>query len=92
MNIPHWVDALGLAAAAVMPFWNIPLILRIWKRKSSNDISLPWVIGVWVCAIAMLPSSISSADAVLKIFGTVNAALFSGVFAVVLKFHGKNQN
>lgn len=80
------IQNIGLVAAAAMPFWNIPLIVRIWKRKSSEDISLFWVCGVWICVIGMLPSAIVSEDQVLKIFGIVNAILFSGVFAVVLKF------
>jgi hypothetical protein len=70
-----------------MPFFNIPLILRILRRKSSEDISLIWAIGVWVCVIGMLPSSLQSTDLVLKAFSIVNAVFFTGVFVAVLAFH-----
>jgi uncharacterized protein with PQ loop repeat len=84
-----WAEMLGLAAAVAMPFFNIPFILRIVKRKSADDVSLPWVVGVWICIIAMLPSAIVSKDLVLKSFGLVNSVLFTGVFLVVLKYHKK---
>ncbi len=86
------METLGLVAATVMPFWNIPLIMRIWKRKSSDDISVPWVIGVWLSILALLPSSLVSPDLAMRIFGSVNAVLFSGVVIVTIKFHKKNQN
>ena len=71
----------------IMPLFNIPLILRIIRRRSSGDISLVWVIGVWSCVIAMLPSSLQSPDPVLLIFGIVNSLFFSAVFFTVLYFH-----
>jgi hypothetical protein len=83
MTLVQWLAMIG---AVSMPIFNIPLIVRIWTRKSSEDISLAWVIGVWVCVMAMLPSSTQSSDPVLKVFGIVNAVAFTCVFVVVLKF------
>lgn len=79
-------ETAGMIAAVAMPLCNIPLILKIVRRKSSRDLSLLWVTGVWVCVMGMLPSSLLSADRVLRAFGVVNAALFSAVFIVVLKY------
>ncbi|MBI1979811.1 MAG: hypothetical protein HYS58_03505 [Elusimicrobia bacterium] len=81
-----FVEIVGLIGAVAMPFWNIPLILRIWKRKSSEDISAVWVTGIWICVLLMLPSSIYSQDPVLKTFGIVNAISFTFVFFTVLKY------
>jgi uncharacterized protein with PQ loop repeat len=78
---------LGMLSGVLMPFFNIPLILRIIKRRSSEDISLAWVIGVWACVVGMVPASIVSSDVVLYIFGIVNVIFFSGVLFVVLYFH-----
>ena len=83
MSVTGLIGTLGLIGAAAMPFCNIPLILRILKRKSSQDISLGWVAGVEICVLAMLPSSLMSGDPVLKIFGVTNAVFFTCVFAVV---------
>lgn len=80
------MKTLGLVSAIVMPFFNIPLILRIIRRRSSDDISLTWVIGVWCCVIGLLPASWESPDVVLKVFGIVNTIFFSGVLAVVLGY------
>jgi hypothetical protein len=77
---------LGLVGAAVMPFFNIPLMLRIFQRKSSADISLLWLFGVWGCIVLMFPSSVRSADPVLRVFGIGNVLLFSAVVAVVVYF------
>lgn len=79
-------ETIGLIAAIVLPFWNIPLIIKIIKRKSSGDISLAWVIGVWVCIILMAPSGFRSSDVVWRTFNIVNLILFSAVFVTVLKY------
>ncbi|MCK4993477.1 MAG: hypothetical protein KAS13_00335 [Candidatus Omnitrophica bacterium] len=70
---------IALIAAVVLPLWNIPLIIRIVKRKSSEDISLYWAFGVWSCLILMLPAGITSSDIVWKTFNIVNIVLFSAV-------------
>ncbi len=81
------IKILGLASGILMPFFNIPLIARILRRRSSADISIVWVVGCWVCVMGMLPSSLRSADMVLRFFGITNAIFFTGVFASVLYFH-----
>ena len=83
MEMMQW---LGTIAAVVMPLWNIPLILHIRKRRSSRDISLPWVLGVWSCVLLMLPAGLASSDVVLKAFAVVNAVLFSAVAVQVLRY------
>jgi hypothetical protein len=82
----EWI---GLFSAAAMPLWNIPLILRILKRKSSDDISLAWAAGVEICVIGMLPSALVSQDLVLKIFGISNAVFFTCVFIAVWACHSR---
>jgi hypothetical protein len=81
-----------MLSAVLMPFFNIPLILRIVKRRSSEDISLTWVVGVWACVVGMVPASIISSDVVLYTFGIVNVIFFSGVLFAVLYFHPAARN
>src|SRR5438309_970710 len=81
------IQTLGIISGILMPVFNIPLILRIVRRRSSEDISLVWVVGVWICVIGILPSSLQSPDPVLSAFGIVNGLLFTGVFITVLYFH-----
>ncbi|MBI2118438.1 MAG: hypothetical protein HYT97_02295 [Elusimicrobia bacterium] len=83
------VEMIGMIAAVAMPFWNIPLIIKIWKRKSSEDISLVWVMGVWVCILLMFPSALTSQDLVFKSFGIVNTLLFTCVVIAVFKFRNR---
>lgn len=76
---------IGLAAAVILPFWNIPLVVRIIKRKSSRDISLWWALGVWICVLCMAPAGFMSPDIVWRVFNIVNLFMFSFVvFFVVL--------
>ena len=81
-----FVEQMGLAASVSLPLWNIPLIIKIVKRRSSADISLSWVMGVWVCSLLMLPSGLLSKDIVLKTFSVVNILFFTGVMIVAVKY------
>jgi len=80
------VQKIALIAAIILPFWNIPLIVRIIKRKSSRDISIYWAVGVWVCLALMAPTSFVSVDIVWKVFSIINFVFFSGVLITVLAF------
>lgn len=84
------IETLGLIAAVVLPFWNIPLIVRMIKRKSSRDISLWWALGVWVCLLLMAPSGFTSPDIVWRTFNIVNIVLFSVVVVVTLMYREKS--
>jgi hypothetical protein len=81
------IETIGIVSGILMPLFNLPLMLRIIRRRSSEDISLVWVVGVWICVMGLLPSSLQSPDRILFAFGVVNALLFSGVFLSVLYFH-----
>ena len=80
------IETLGGIAAVVLPLWNIPLILRIGRRKSSSDLSIAWAVGVWVCLVAMLPAGLVSPDPVFKVFTIANLAIFSAVVVQVLRY------
>lgn len=84
------IQNVGLVAGVAMPFWNIPLIIRIVQRRSSADISISWVLGVWGCIVLMFPSTLLSQDIVLKSFGVSNILFFTAVVIVVLKYRKKN--
>lgn len=82
-------EKIALIAAIILPLWNIPLIARMVKRKSSADISLHWALGVWFCFILMAPDAFKSADLVWKTFNIVNLVLFSIVIVVVFYYRQK---
>ena len=78
------IQKVALIGAIVLPLWNIPLIARIVKRKSSRDISMYWAMGVWICFILMAPAGFTSKDLVWKVFNIVNFFLFTLVVIFVL--------
>lgn len=86
MTLPGLAQTVGMISAVALPFCNLPLILRIQQRRSADDISPVWAIGVWICLVGMLPSGLASQDPVFRIFTIVNLALFSGVVVQVLRF------
>ncbi len=79
-------ETLGLVAAIVLPLWNIPLIVRIIRRRSSADISLSWALGVWSCIVLMAPSGFRSEDVVWRTFNIINLVLFSCVALTVVVY------
>ncbi|MEI8176559.1 MAG: hypothetical protein WCG78_06805 [Candidatus Omnitrophota bacterium] len=83
------LQKIAMIAAVVLPFWNIPLIARIIKRRSSKDISLYWAIGVWVCLMLVAPSGFVSPDPVWKVYNIVNFVLFTLVVIFVLAYRKK---
>lgn len=80
------IETIALIAAVILPFWNIPLIVKIVKRKSSQDISLAWAIGVWTCLLLMAPAGLMSTDKVWKIFNIINFLFFTLVLGFVLAY------
>ncbi len=82
----EWIEKIGIVAGVALPLFNIPLIFHLLKRKRSDDFSLSWAIGVWVCIILMTPQALRSADIAFRAFGVVNVIFFSGVAFLIIKY------
>jgi len=82
----HPLELLALVASVIMPLWNIPLIVKMIQRKSSHDLSLFWLWGIWTCMLLMVPWALVTQELVLKAFSLVNFILFSGVVITVMKY------
>lgn len=80
------LEQLALIASVALPLWNIPLMVKVVKRRSSEDISIWWACGVWGCIVLMAPSGFASEDVVWRTFNMVNSVLFTGVFVTVLAY------
>lgn len=86
MILGSWVRDVGLLASIALPFFNLPLMFGIVKRRSSKDISISWALGVWTCLLLILPTALTSVDMVFQVFSCLNLILFSGVVALVLYY------
>lgn len=82
-----WIQDIGVVSSIALPFFNIPLIMKMIRRKSSKDMSLSWALGVWVCIVLMTPQALRSADPAFRAYGVVNILFFSVVVFFVLKYH-----
>ena len=85
----NWVEKVGMASAIALPFFNIPLIVRLVRRKSSADFSLSWALGVWVCILFMTPQGLRSTDVSFRAYSAVNIVFFTIVTFFILKYHPK---
>ncbi|MDP8293190.1 MAG: hypothetical protein RAP41_02035 [Candidatus Orphnella occulta] len=77
---------ISLIAGIVLPFWNIPLVVRVIRRKSSQDISLWWGIGIWTCLALMLPHGLITEEIVLRGFTIANFTLFTITYIIILYY------
>lgn len=84
-----WVEKVGIVSSVALPLFNIPLIVRLLKRKRSEDFSLIWALGVWVCIILMTPQALRSSDAAFRAYGVVNILFFSVVTFLIVKYRSK---
>ena len=82
-----WIGLSGTVGAIVLPLFNIPLIIRIVRRKSAEDLSILWVMGVWVSTLLMTPQAFRSTDLTFRAFGIFNVVFFSAVVFVVFRYH-----
>lgn len=78
------LEKIALVTAVILPLFNIPLIARMVSRKSSDDISLHWAFGVWICLLLMAPAAFVSEDIVWRVFNITNVSLFTCVVVTVV--------
>jgi len=83
------IDIVGTIASFAMPFFNIPMILRLLKRKRSDDFSLVWTGGVTGCIFLMTPKALTSVDLAFKLFGYSNIILFTSMAFLIFYYHFK---
>ena len=86
-----WIQRIGFVSCIALPLFNIPLIIRLWQRKSSEDFSLTWTLGVWGCIVLMTPHALSSPDVAFRAYGVVNILFFSVVAFLIVKYRRKNK-
>ncbi|OGW83945.1 MAG: hypothetical protein A3C47_00760 [Omnitrophica bacterium RIFCSPHIGHO2_02_FULL_51_18] len=85
-----WVEKIGIVSSVALPLFNIPLIFRLVKRKSAEDFSVAWAVGVWVCIILMTPQALRSEDIAFRAFGVVNILFFSVVVFLIVKYRSRS--
>lgn len=79
-----WILYVAAVAGFMLPLFNIPLAVKIYRQKSAKNFSLTWAIGLQVCIVLMLPQVLVSPDWSYRIFGIFNFILFSVVFVMVM--------
>jgi len=84
-------QTIGLWAGIMLPLWDIPLIVRVIRRKSSADISLLWTWGIWLSSVLMAPSAFVAHNTIAIGFNIVNVITLSIVLVVVVKFRRGKQ-
>lgn len=91
MTLHEIYEIVGFTASIILPFFNIPLMIRIIKRRSSDDISITWAAGIFGSLLLMEPAALISPDIIFKVFATLNVIIYFGVFFLVIYFRIKNR-
>ncbi len=87
-----FIQKIAFVGAIALPLFNIPLIMRMVKRKSSQDISLCWVFGVWSCILLMAPAAFLSDDDVWRVFNYFNVVMFTAVVVFTMRYRKKKSH
>ena len=85
----NYIEKIALVAGVALPFFNVPLIIRLWQRKRAEDLSVSWAVGVWVCIVLMTPQALRSTDAAFKAYGVVNILFFTVVAFQIVWYRRK---
>lgn len=83
------IEKLALIGGITLPLFNIPLIARMMRRKSSADLSLTWALGVWICILMMTPQGLRSSDTAFRIYSIINIFFFTIVMFFIIKYREK---
>ena len=85
----NYIEKVALVAGVALPFFNIPLIVRLWQRKRAEDLSVAWAVGVWVCIVLMTPQALRSSDVAFRAYGAVNILFFTVVAFQIVWYRRK---
>ena len=61
-------------------------MVHVIKRKSSQDISLGWIFGLWGSSVLMAPSAFIKGDMAAIGFNVVNVTMLTAVLIIVYKY------
>ena len=86
-----WIEKIGVVSSVSLPLFNIPLIAKLIQRKRSDDFSISWAVGVWVCIVLMTPQALRSQDLAFRAYGVVNIIFFSAVVFFILKYRPRDK-
>lgn len=81
------LKTIALIIGIILPFFNIPLIYRITKRRSAEDVSLVWSLGILVCFILMQPHAVIGGEKIFALFNTINIFFLIIMNIQILRFH-----
>jgi len=80
------LKTVGFWAGVALPLWDIPLIVRVVQRKSSQDISLAWALGIWISSIFMTPPAFILGNKIAMGFDIMNVTMLTAVVVVTIKY------
>ena len=80
------IRILGWTAGLVLPLSNIAFILKLRRRRSSQDVSLSAIGLVWLCLMLMLPAALISPDPIFTWSTIINAGLVTVLVIHVIRY------
>jgi len=89
-SAPRWVmDSVGSAAAVCTTISFLPQLLRVWRRKSANDISLTMFLFFSFGVFCWLVYGVGIGSGPMIAANTVTLALALAILALKLRYDGR---
>jgi MtN3 and saliva related transmembrane protein len=85
----NWVEIIGFAAAAGTTFSLVPQLLRIWQRRSADDISVGMYTVFSAGVILWLVYGLLHRSWPIILANTITLLLSLGILALKFKFAGQ---
>lgn len=77
---------LGYICSMIVPVFHIPLIMKLVRKKSSQEWSLLSVIGFWIATLGIQPWALMTDDRALTILNTLSLMFISVELVLVIKY------
>ncbi len=84
-----FIKDLGTASSMVVPLFHIPLILKLYKKKSSQEWSVISVCGFWISTLGIQPWAMMTSDKALTILNSLSLLFISVEVVLVLRYRMK---
>lgn len=90
MKNMDWIGIIGIVGSILMPLFNIPMIVRIIRRKSSQDFSLVGAAGLFSCMLLMLPQALRSEEISFKLLNFISVIVFGILIVSIIRYRSKS--
>ena len=80
------ITLIGLTAGTLTTFANLPQLLKSWETRSTKDLSLEWIVILFVGVLLWLVYGILAQDLPVMLANSFTLLLVVGLLYLKLKY------